>query len=781
MAAPKLPQQFGPYTLQELIARGGMAEIFRATMPGVGGFEKTVAIKKILPHLAENDEYMTMLIDEARIIVSINHANIAQVYDLGEIDGDYYIAMEYIHGIDLSTMVKELKDSNQTFPVEHALFIASGIAAGLHVAHNKCDDSGRPINIVHRDVSPHNILISFAGDVKIIDFGVAKARGKEAHTQLGVIKGKLLYMAPEQAMAKELDGRADLFAMGLILYRMLTNHLPFEGDNEFQIYNHILSKEIPPPRAFNPNIPEEVNQITMMLLQRDPSKRYQDGYSAKVDLDRALQTVAPGYSISRLSRWVETDFSHLIQKRQRAQSGQNEAPPSTPSHNQVTTGEHGAPDAWDNNWDVLDENEDTVNVAMDSPEAREVVRQAEADRAQYAQMRASGEVPAPVPAPWAHTPSAHPEPPTEERPHSSGQYNQPQAFAPDPYSSQQQPIPQQFAPPGQWPTPPQPNGGPQYPQPSGQWTPPDPAAAFGASQPFPGQSGQYPAPNQQSGQYPAPNQQSGQYNGPSQSGLYAGPNPSGYFAAPGQSGMHGPPSGYYETYQPGAHEPPAAQTAAPRSNGRIALGLGILFLLCAIVVMLGLKLVNQGAESGSGDGAAVAPTQTSGTTTGTTGTTGAVAPPDGVEAAAAADAGTSDAEASDGVRKVRLRAQTTPKGANVFIGENLLGQTPLDEPIPWGEKAIQLRFELEGYETKEIEAIPFADVRRNFDMAPLPGQEAPDMGEPDEGAEETKEEPKKQPKKKPRKRRRRTTKKSSEPSVPLLGLDEKKTSDVPVF
>ena len=390
---PRLPQDFGPYTLTELIARGGMAEIYRATIPGAGGFEKTVAIKKILPHLAENDEFITMLIDEARIIVSINHANIAQVYDLGKIDEDYYIAMEYIHGIDLSTIVKDLKERGETVPVEHAVFIGASIAAGLHVAHNKHDSNGRPLNIVHRDVSPHNVLISFAGDVKIIDFGVAKARGKEQNTNIGVIKGKLLYMAPEQAMAKPIDGRADLFALGLILYRMLTNHLPFEGDNEFQIYNNILSKEIAPPKAFNPAIPEEVNQIVMMLLQRDPSKRYQDGYSAKVDLDRALQNLKPGYSVSRLSRWVEDNFSHLAQRRQQrrragVESGDNDYAPATPPRNPVTT-EMASPSWGDAQWDVVDEAEDTVNLSLESEEAQRVLEQAREARREAGMMNGS--------------------------------------------------------------------------------------------------------------------------------------------------------------------------------------------------------------------------------------------------------------------------------------------------------------------------------------------------------------------------------------------------------
>ncbi|MGM0555776.1 MAG: protein kinase domain-containing protein [Myxococcota bacterium] len=340
-----LPQSFGSYTLHDLVARGGMAEIYRATMPGIGGFEKTVAIKKILPHLAENEEFITMLIDEARIIVSINHSNIAQVYDLGKIEDTYYIAMEYIHGIDLSGVIKGLKKRGEYIPMDHVAHIGSCICAGLHAAHSKTDENGDPLNIVHRDVSPHNVLISYAGDVKIIDFGVAKATVKETHTKMGVIKGKLLYMAPEQAMAKDLDGRADLFAVGLCLYKMLTHELPFAGDNEFQIYNNILSKEIVPPKQLNPDVPEELNQIVMTLLQRDPDKRYQDGYAAKQDLDRCLHNIAPGYTINRLSRFVEENFSKAAREKAREKDDSTEASrpqgiaPTTPSSNEVDTGQ----------------------------------------------------------------------------------------------------------------------------------------------------------------------------------------------------------------------------------------------------------------------------------------------------------------------------------------------------------------------------------------------------------------------------------------------------------
>ncbi|TXD31719.1 protein kinase [Lujinxingia vulgaris] len=381
--AAKFPQKFGPYTLHQLVARGGMAEIYRATMPGIGGFEKTVAIKKILPHLAENDEFITMLIDEANIIVSINHFNIAQVYDLGCIDDTYYIAMEYIHGVDLAHIIKGMARRGQTVPVPHAVYIGSSICAGLHVAHSKTDEQGNPLRIVHRDVSPHNVLLSYAGDVKLIDFGVAKAAVKESHTQHGVIKGKLLYMAPEQANTSDIDGRADLFAAGLIIYKMLTNRLPFEGDNEFQIYNNIMSKEITPPRILNPQVPEVVDQVVMKLLERDPDKRYQDGYSAKQDLDRALHQVAPGYTVNRLSRFIDENFSPGAEEARPA-SGPGVLAPHTPASPALNTGQHATPDP---SAASAEDERDTVDVGAPAFQAQMAAHHAQAGFSQP--MRAS--------------------------------------------------------------------------------------------------------------------------------------------------------------------------------------------------------------------------------------------------------------------------------------------------------------------------------------------------------------------------------------------------------
>lgn len=285
-----------------------MAEVYRARTMGIGGFEKWVAIKKVLPHLSENNEYMTMLIDEAKISVTLNHANIAQVLDLGRIIDSYYIAMEYVHGMDLATILKTCAYNNFTIPFEHTIHIAMQVCAGLHHAHSKTDESGTNLGIIHRDVSPHNVLISYDGEVKVIDFGVAKASIKLTHTMSGIIKGKLLYMAPEQAMAKPLDPRADLFAVGLVLYKMVTGKLPFEGDNEFQVYNKLVAGKVTAPRKINAAIPEPLERVMMKVLAKKPAGRHDDAMALRNDLASVLQALDPGYTSNRLARFMETYF-----------------------------------------------------------------------------------------------------------------------------------------------------------------------------------------------------------------------------------------------------------------------------------------------------------------------------------------------------------------------------------------------------------------------------------------------------------------------------------------
>jgi serine/threonine protein kinase len=339
-----LPKEFGAYTLHELIARGGMAEIYRGVQRSeVAGFEKIVAIKKILPNLAENEEFITMLIDEARISVQLNHANIAQVYDLGRVDDAFYIAMEFIPGFDLAHIIKKLGKDGYLIPLDHAIFITKELCAGLYYAHSKKDEKGEPLRIVHRDISPHNVLVSFGGDVKIIDFGIAKASVKLGQTRMGVIKGKLLYMAPEQAMARPIDARADVFSAGLSLYRMLTGVLPFEGDNEFQIYNNVLTKQIEPPRERNPEIPEDLNAVVMKALERDVAQRYQDAWSVHEDLVRVLHRINPGYTQNHLGRFMAEYFEP---KRRPAQPAvvEDATEQSSPS---ALSGQHPAPGVLD--------------------------------------------------------------------------------------------------------------------------------------------------------------------------------------------------------------------------------------------------------------------------------------------------------------------------------------------------------------------------------------------------------------------------------------------------
>jgi len=285
-----------------------MAEIYRARTLGIGGFEKYYAIKKILPHLTENQEFITMLIDEAKIVVSLQHANIVQVLELGKVGDSYFIAMEYVHGMDLVTILKTCAYNNFMMPFEHTVHIGMSACSGLYHAHSKKDSSGATLGIIHRDISPHNVLLSYDGEVKVIDFGVAKASIKMTHTMSGIIKGKLLYMAPEQAMAKQIDHRADLFALGLVLYKMTTHQLPFEGENEFQIYNKLVQGKVVPPKKHNPKIPDKLSDLILKSLKKKPEQRFQDAFRFRNALGSVLSEIAPGYSSSRLARFMETYF-----------------------------------------------------------------------------------------------------------------------------------------------------------------------------------------------------------------------------------------------------------------------------------------------------------------------------------------------------------------------------------------------------------------------------------------------------------------------------------------
>ncbi|MGQ0508686.1 MAG: serine/threonine-protein kinase, partial [Myxococcaceae bacterium] len=217
------PQQFGKYLLLDRIAAGGMAEIYRAQLNAVAGVTKQVVIKKILPHYAGNKNFVSMFINEANIALGLSHGHIAQIFDFGEIDGEYFLAMELVHGQALSRVLRRARQRDVgTLPVPYALYICMELCKGLHYAHTRVDAKGQPLNIVHRDVSPQNVIVSYDGHVKIVDFGIAKARvATQTETQAGAVKGKYTYFAPEQARGKPLDGQTDVFAAGIVLYEMV--------------------------------------------------------------------------------------------------------------------------------------------------------------------------------------------------------------------------------------------------------------------------------------------------------------------------------------------------------------------------------------------------------------------------------------------------------------------------------------------------------------------------------------------------------------------------------
>jgi serine/threonine protein kinase len=298
---------YGPYRLLERVAMGGMAEVFKAKRTGVEGFEKVLAVKRILPHLSENKEFVDMFIDEAKMVAGLAHPNIVQIFDLGKIEKSYYIAMEYVHGRDLRSILRRARERDVRMPLDLSLLVVSKVSSALEFAHRKKDERGRAMQIVHRDVSPQNILISFEGDVKLTDFGIAKAATKASLTDAGALRGKLLYMSPEQAWGKPMDRRSDIFSLGIVFYEMVTDHRPFLGGSEMSILEMVRECRVAAPSTLNPRIPEKLENVIMMALAREPDDRYQDAAEMHRDLERVLHEWQPPQA-GALARFLEVLF-----------------------------------------------------------------------------------------------------------------------------------------------------------------------------------------------------------------------------------------------------------------------------------------------------------------------------------------------------------------------------------------------------------------------------------------------------------------------------------------
>ena len=286
-AASPMPQTFGKYTLVERIAAGGMAEVYRAKIFGVAGFEKTVAIKRILPHFVNDDGFVQMVVREANVAVKLSHANVVQVFELGRVGEDYYIALEFVEGRDLKSLVKKGLERRSLLPPDVAAFIAQKMCAGLHHAHTATDDYGAPLGIVHRDVSPHNVLISWSGEIKVADFGIAKLTSAVRHTRTGTIKGKLAYMSPEQSSGEsDLDARSDVFAAGIVLYELLTGAKPFDGETDRELLKKIREAPTPLPSQIVQGVPRALDAIVETAMAKKREDRYQDA----AQMGRALGT-----------------------------------------------------------------------------------------------------------------------------------------------------------------------------------------------------------------------------------------------------------------------------------------------------------------------------------------------------------------------------------------------------------------------------------------------------------------------------------------------------------
>ncbi len=303
----------------EKIATGGMAEVYKARMSGVDGFQKIVAIKKILPHMAASEDFITMFADEAKLAAQLNHPNIIHIYDLGKVENSYYIAMEYVEGRDLRSILKSGSEHGLPLPPELALFIASKLGAALDYAHRRKDFDGKDLSLVHRDVSPQNVLISFEGDIKLCDFGIAKAASKSSQTQAGALKGKLQYMSPEQASGKALDRRSDLFSLGSVLYEMLTGEKLFAGDSDLTILEQVKNAKALPPSTKNPDVPKRVDSIVLKALAKNPEDRYQNASDLQRDLESVLYTYSPAPGSADIAIYL-----HHLQAEEKGAAGETD-------------------------------------------------------------------------------------------------------------------------------------------------------------------------------------------------------------------------------------------------------------------------------------------------------------------------------------------------------------------------------------------------------------------------------------------------------------------------
>ena len=299
---------FGDYTLLKRMARGGMGEVFLAEGVGPQGVQRLVVVKMMLPHVAEDPECLKMFLDEAGLAARLDHLNCCQIYDVGQVDGTWFIAMEHIAGKNLAEIRLASEATGKRLGLGLAARLIANAAAGLHHSHGLTDDEGKHLGLVHRDVSPQNILLAYDGGVKLIDFGIAKATGRLHQTMAGQLKGKVAYMSPEQARSGKVDRRSDIFSLGIVLHEALTGRRMWSGDNDMALLMEVTDGDIVPPSEHDPAVPAELDAVTMRALQRAPDDRYGSAAEFQVALEDWIQASQQAASKAQLADFMADLF-----------------------------------------------------------------------------------------------------------------------------------------------------------------------------------------------------------------------------------------------------------------------------------------------------------------------------------------------------------------------------------------------------------------------------------------------------------------------------------------
>ncbi len=315
------PRPFGKYRLLAKLAAGGMAEIYLAAQSGLGGFEKLLVIKCILPSLARESRFVDMLLDEARIAARLNHPNVIQVFDVGRIEDQFFIAMEYLSGESLATVTGACRRRQFLMLPELAAGLILQSAEGLHHAHTLTGTDGTPLNIVHRDVSPQNIFVLYDGGVKVVDFGIAKAELSRTKTKTGSIKGKYAYMSPEQVTGKDVDAQTDVFALGIVLWECLTGRRLYKQENEWDTMRQIVNEDAPSPAEYRPDLPEPLVAVTLKALARDKRQRLTTAAEMRASLAKYLKGAPLTADTAAIGQWMQKVFRNRIEDKRRLIDG----------------------------------------------------------------------------------------------------------------------------------------------------------------------------------------------------------------------------------------------------------------------------------------------------------------------------------------------------------------------------------------------------------------------------------------------------------------------------